>query len=471
MRSQWSTSDRDLLLDLDRTRPVTLAMQLQEELRRAIREGRLVEGDALPSSRRLALDLGVSRGLVQASYEQLSAEGYLSATTGSGTRVTSTISASPMREPRPTNNGATWVDFSPGRPDLRSFPVQDWVWATSEATRGAPAGAFGYPDPRGVGELRDTLAAYLARVRGVTTTNNDIVVCNGFTQGGALALAVLKRLGLRSVAVEDPGHPDQTSMVERAGLRAVPIAVDEAGISVAALERSPAEAVLLTPAHQTPTGVVLSPTRRQALLKWIARTGAFVLEDDYDAEFRYDKKPVGSLQPLAPGHVFSIGSVSKSLGPALRLGWIVAPPHLAAAVAMEKDAADHGSSALEQLALSTLMRSGRFDRHLRRMRRLYATRRAVLVDALAVHAPGITLTGLPAGFHAVALLSPSARESEVIEQAAARSVQLHGLTRYRSGKSTTATPGIVFGFGDTPNDAIPPGIASIADLLDARSGP
>ena len=471
MRSQWSTSDGTLLLDLDRTRPVALGVQLEEELRRAIRDGRLVEGDALPSSRRLALDLGVSRGLVQASYEQLSAEGYLSATIGSGTRVTSTLSAGPEPEAPPTSSARTWIDFSPGRPDLHTFPVRDWVWAMSDVTRAAPARMFGYPDPRGVDELRDTLAAYLARVRGVTTTAHDIIVCNGFTQGAALALAVLKGLGLRSVAVEDPGHPDQASMVERAGLRPVPIAVDEGGMDVAALERSPAEAVLLTPAHQTPTGVVLAPTRRQALLKWITRTGAFVLEDDYDAEFRYDKRPVGSLQPLAPGNVFSIGSVSKSLGPALRIGWIVAPPHLASAVAGEKDAADHGSPALEQLALSALMRSGRFDRHLRRMRRLYATRRAVLVDALALHAPGITLTGLPAGFHAVALLSPSADENEVIERAAARSVRLHGLARYRSGSSAVTAPGIVFGFGDTHDDAVRHGIASIADLLEPPSRP
>jgi GntR family transcriptional regulator / MocR family aminotransferase len=464
MTSSWSTSASGVFLTLDRSRPISLGRQLQEEIRRAIRDGRLAAGDTLPASRQLAQDLGISRGIVQSGYEQLTAEGFLIAVAGSGTRVASTASPPAQEEAPPPSPASAEIDFSPGRPDLGSFPVRDWMWALNQAARIAPTSSFGYPDPSGVEDLRLTLTAYLARVRGVATTSADLVVCSGFTQGAALSLSVLRELGVHSVGIEDPGHPDQTRLVERASMDSVPVPVDESGLDVATLDRSGAGAVILTPAHQTPTGVVLTAARRQALAEWSARTGGYVIEDDYDAEFRYDKKPVGSVQPLAPGRVISLGSVSKSLSPALRLGWIVAPRHLAAAIAMQKEAADHGSPALDQLALSVLMRSGRFDQHLRRMRRVYSRRRAVLVEALAEHARGVTLWGLQAGFHGVAYLAADLNESEVIARAAERSVRLHGLDRYRR-RPRPARPGIVFGFGDTPEESIRRGIATIGHLL------
>jgi GntR family transcriptional regulator/MocR family aminotransferase len=408
--------------------------------------------------------LGVSRGLVQEVFEQLCAEGYLVAVAGSGTRV-----APAGADPEPIDNQAApneriEVDFSPGRPDLNSFPLTDWTWAWREVARTISPASFGYQDPRGVVELREVLASYLRRVRGCVADPGNLTLCNGFTQGLRLTLEVLRRAGVLRVGVEDPGHPEIIPLVQRSGLQPVAIPVDGGGAIVADLERTGVHAVILTPAHQTPTGVVLSPTRRRELLRWAATQGGFVIEDDYDAEFRYDKKPVGSLQGLSPRNVFSIGSVSKSLGPALRIGWVLAPSSFAEAVAEEKHLADRGSATLDQLILATLISSGRYDRHLRRMRSIYSSRRAALIRALAANAPALTLSGLPAGFHLLALLDDGIDERTVVSVARSRSVALQGLSRYRD--STDLRPsGIVFGFGDTREDQIAEGIARISDLL------
>ncbi len=412
----------------------------------------------------MARELSVSRGLVQSSYEQLEAEGYLLATTGSGTRVTM-AAASPDQSGIAAAAAAVEIDFAPGRPDLSSFPMRDWLWACGEVSRSASARDAGYPDPRGLIQLRQVVAAYARRVRGSDTTADHIVICNGFTQGAGLTLAALVAQGVRQVAVEDPGHLDMAELVRRAGLEPIPVPVDRNGLDVDALRATEASAVIVTPAHQTPTGVVLTSRRRQALLEWAAHRQAVVIEDDYDSEFRYDKKPVGSLQGVAAGRVVSIGSVSKSLGPTLRLGWIIAPPHLAPAIAQAKYRADRGSPGLDQLVLSRLMESGRFDRHLRRMRGVYAQRRRSLMLALSAYAPAIDLTGMAAGFHAVANLPDHVNEIQLVAMAAERSVGLQGLGRYRfNGSSGPA--GIVFGFGDLTVSAIDRGIARISDLLE-----
>jgi GntR family transcriptional regulator/MocR family aminotransferase len=240
--------------------------------------------------------------------------------------------------------------------------------------------------------------------------------------------------------------------------------VDDLGLDVGALERARAQAVVVTPAHQSPTGVVLAARRRHALVEWADRTGGFILEDDYDSEFRYDREPVGVLQGLAPGRVFTIGTASKALAPAVRLGWILAPPPLAAAVAEEKRISDRGSSTLDQLALAALLESGRYDRHLRRMRAVYASRRATLIAALAQHAPGIRLTGLAAGFHAVAHLPAAADEQAVVAAARQRRVGLQAMGTFRAN-GAARPPQLVLGFGQAGDRAIEPGIAAVADLL------
>jgi GntR family transcriptional regulator/MocR family aminotransferase len=361
------------------------------------------------------------------------------------------------------------ADFRSGVPDLASFPRGDWAWATREACDRVATADLDYGDPRGSAVLRQVVAAYLRRVRAAAADHEHIVVCTGFAQGLNLVLRVLSQLGVRCAALEDPGYGDLAASDSARGARAagvdvVPVPVDELGLDVAALEASGARAVVVTPAHQSPTGVVLAARRRHALVEWAARNDGFVIEDDYDSEFRYDREPVGVLQGLAPDRVFTIGTVSKSLAPAVRLGWVLVPPALTDAVAAEKRVSDRGSSGLDQLAVAALLESGRYDRHLRRMRAVYARRRGVLIDSLARHAPGVRLTGLAAGFHAVAHLPEPADEQAVVAAARQRAVGLYGMGPQRS-TPVAAPPQLVLGFGNVSERAVESGIAAVADLL------
>ena len=272
------------------------------------------------------------------------------------------------------------------------------------------------------------------------------------------------------VAFEDPGYgsaqADETVRAALAmGIHVAYVPVDEQGLVVSELAASGAQAVVVTPAHQSPTGAVLSPPRRRALTDWARSGGGYVIEDDYDSEFRYDKEPVGALQGLAPDQVFLLGTASKALAPRVRLGWVHAPSPLASAVAAEKEMSDRGSCTLDQLALATLLTTGRYDRHLRRMRTVDAARRIALTDAFARQAPRVQLTGLAAGFHAVAPLPPGADETAVIAAARERRVGLHGIGDYRGSPDAAAPPALVMGFGNVRERAIEPAIASVADLL------
>jgi GntR family transcriptional regulator/MocR family aminotransferase len=467
---EWTGLGPDLLLRLDRKRAEPLRAQLERELREAIRSGRLATGERLPSSRVLARELDVSRGLVLGCYAQLQAEGYLSTRVGSATRVAACAAG---RQPPPASETPAppqlAVDFRPGVPDLASFPRRDWLWALREASRAMPTSELGYGDPYGSDRLRAVLAAYLSRVRGAVADPGRLVICSGFAQGYGLLLRTLADRGVRCIAVEDPGDPDQRNLAARARIEAVPVPVDQDGLDVSALAATDARAVVITAAHQCPTGVVLSPGRRQELIAWARERQATIVEDDYDAEFRYDRDPVGAVQGLAPDHVATLGSVSKSLAPALRLGWILCPPDLADAIAEQKRLDDRGCPALDQLALALLIESGRYDRHLRRMRAVYAGRRNALVATLARHAPGIELRGLAAGFHAVARLPETVTEEETVSAALARSVGLYGISGYRSGHASRP-PELVLGFGNVRKDSIEQGIAAIGDLLGGAGG-
>jgi GntR family transcriptional regulator / MocR family aminotransferase len=301
-------------------------------------------------------------------------------------------------------------------------------------------------------------------VRGAVAEPERIVICTGVQQGVNLLIRALAKRGVRRVGFEDPGHPDHRSGLELTRIEAVPVPVDDRGVNVEALAASGADAVVLTPAHQSPTGALLAPERRQALLAWAAEHDATIIEDDYDAEFRYDREPVGTLQGLAPERVATLGSVSKSLAPGLRLGWVVCPPRLVEAVVAEKRIEDRSSPVLDQLALAALIESGRYDRHLRRMRGVYAARREALMDALARHAPGLELRGLAAGFHVLVLLPDGVSEEEVVSAARERSVGVYGLRDNTFGEQLWP-PALVMGFGNLGEGAIEEGIASIAPLL------
>jgi GntR family transcriptional regulator/MocR family aminotransferase len=475
---EWSGLSPELLLTLERgprggaatgQARVPLRAQLEARLRDAIRSGRLRAGERLPSSRELARALGTSRGLVQECYAQLQAEGYLTSRVGAATVVADTAppdtrGPAPARPATPGPPRRLLADFRSGVPDLASFPRGDWSWALREAVRTAPNDAFDYGDPRGSAALREVLAAYLRRVRAAAADPANTVICTGCAQGLGLTLRVLARAGIDRVAVEDPGYADAATATAWAGVTAVPVPVDDDGVDVGALRASGARAVILTPAHQWPTGVVLSAERRHALVAWAAERDGVIIEDDYDAEFRYDRDPVGSLQGLAPDRVVAMGTVSKSLAPSMRIGWLVCPPALAGEIAEEKRLSDRGSPEPSQLALAMLIESGRYDRHLRRMRGVYATRRAALVAALSAHAPAVKLTGLAAGFHAVAHLPDGVAEGAVIAAALDRSVGLYGMSAQRYS-GAAEPPALVLGFGNLGERAITAGVAAVSDLL------
>jgi GntR family transcriptional regulator/MocR family aminotransferase len=465
---EWTGSSPEVLVRLDRGGAEPLRAQLERELREAIRSGRLRPGERLPSTRELARFLGVSRGLVVQCFDQLQAEGYLQARIGSVTRVSPTVQTparAAVKGPSDTPPPGPDVDFLPAVPDLHSFPRSDWVKSTAEACRDVPGTALDYGDGRGEPRLRDVLASYLGRVRGAAADPEHIVICTGFTQGLDLALAVLAARGIDRVAFEDPGYDETSRMAaEFARVGIVRVPVDSLGVRVDALAATGANAVVLTPAHQWPTGVVLSPERRLALANWAASTGGWIVEDDYDAEFRYDRDPVGVLQGLAREHVISIGTVSKSLAPAMRLGWILCPPALVDEMARLKTAVDRGSPGLEQLTLARLIESGRFDRHLRRMRKTYAAKREALITALDEHAPDVGVHGLAAGLHAVAALPEGVGEPGVVVAARARGVGLYGMSANRSDRSESP-PCLVLGFGNLSERAIVEGVARVGDLL------
>jgi GntR family transcriptional regulator / MocR family aminotransferase len=470
MAIQWAGLGPELLLRLDRASAQPLRSQLEAGLRDAIRTGRLADRERLPSSRELARELGVSRGLVQEVYGQLLSEGYLTSHAGSATRVAAGAHPAPSQAaPVAASEPRLIADFRSGVPDLASFPRGDWAWASRQACSSAATADLNYGDPSGSAVLRDVLGGYLRRVRAADAGRDRVIVCTGFAQGVILVLRALDRAGVHSVAFEDPGYDstDASEVLRAVGardLRPAHVPVDDSGIDVEALAATGARVVVVTPAHQSPTGVVLTAERRHALVDWARSNDAFVIEDDYDSEFRYDREPIGVLQGLAPDRVFTIGTASKALAPAVRLGWVLAPPQLAEKVAGEKRISDRGSSTLDQLALAALLESGRYDRHLRRMRALYARRRAQLIDALGRHAPAVRLTGLAAGFHAVAHLPSGADEHAITAAARERRVGLYGMSTYRA-RAASGPPELVLGFGNVAERAIEPGIAAVADLL------
>lgn len=415
-------------------------------LREAVRSGRLAAGTRLPPYRSLAADLGLARNTVADAYAELVAEGWLTSRQGSGTRVAERVAA-PAAEGAPRDTvRALPYDLAQGKPDPAAFPRTAWLASARRALTAAPHDAFGIGDPRGRLELRRELAAYLARVRGVRTVPDRIVVCSG----AAHALRLLARILPGTWAVEGYGLPFHRGLLAEAGVRTVPVAVDEEGARVGELRHGPS-AVLLTPAHQFPTGGPLHHERRAAAVDWARATGGFVLEDDYDGEFRYDRRPVGALQGLDPDRVAFVGSVSKSLSPTLRIGWMVLPGGLVDGVLAAKGEREPYSSATEQLTLADFLASGGYDRHVRRMRRRHRERRDRLVTVLGERVPQVRVTGIAAGLHAVVEL-PAGTERAALTAAERHGVAVEGLSGYRHPEDVGGTEkdGLVVGYATPP---------------------
>ncbi|SPX87885.1 PLP-dependent aminotransferase family protein [Mycobacteroides abscessus] len=473
--SSWANSAKaesrplshDLHLDLRQSiTPGTRGVRelLTSALRDAVRSGRLTVGAMLPPSRTLATDLGLARNTVAEAYAELVAEGWLESRQGSGTRVVNR--GQDQLPPRP--RGASTPpphNLMPGSGDVTAFPRADWLASARRALNHAPHEALRVGDPRGRHELRSAVAEYVSRVRGVRTTPDSVLICAGTRH----AVEILTRMyGLaRPIAVEAYGLFIFRDCIEATGGSSTPIGFDGEGAVVSDLENLDTAAALITPAHHFPHGLPLHPARRTAVVDWARRTDSYVLEDDYDGEFRYDRQPVGALQSLDPDRVVYLGSASKSLAPALRLGWMVLPPEQMDAAVAATGGAQWYVGAISQLTMADFIAGGHYDRHIRRMRGRYRRRRDLLVQRLAGYNVGVR--GLSAGLHLLLTL-PEGTESDVLYRAGEAGVALAGLARLRhplAGPHIPNPDGVVVSFGTPADHGFGPAVDALCRVLAA----
>jgi GntR family transcriptional regulator/MocR family aminotransferase len=475
-----SSAAADFLLLDPRTAPRRgITNWLAGALRSAISDGSLAPGSMLPASRTLAADLGTARGVVVAAYQRLADEGLIGGRRGAGTVVLAPPASAPQRPrrrpparitrlPVPRLPASAGIDLSPGVPDLSAFPRAAWLRAEREALATCDAAEFGYGDPRGAEPLRVELSGWLGRTRGLRVDPDEIVVVGGVAQSLALLSRALRARGATSIAVEDPGSRGASDQLTWWGLRPVPIPVDHEGLRVDRLRRRAADTVLVTPAHQFPSGVVLSPARRRALVEWAAAGDRLIIEDDYDAEYRYDRAPVPALHASAPDRIAYTGSTSKTLAPGLRLGWLVAPPHLHDEIVSAKHAADLGSPVLPQLTLARLLACGAYDRHVRLMRTRHRARRDAVVGALRAALPDADVQGVAAGLHLLVTFPETSGVRDDValaDELRSRGVQMHPLTWHRQ---RPGPPGLVLGYAAQSPDRLREAAATIARVVLTR---
>ena len=469
MQKSWANYGIDLHLELAGSRGSRVRAGLESALRDAVRAGRLAPGVRLPSSRDLAADLGIARNTVADAYGQLVAEGWFEARTGSGTWVAARP-ASPAQPPaRPASGSAIpRYDLRAGVPAVSAFPRRAWLAAARTALGSAQDGALGYPDPRGLPELRAGLVRYLGRARGVIASPENVIICAGFAHGLALICRVLAERGGNALAMEAYGHPLHRRIAAAQANRPYPLPVDGDGAVPEALESASGprtlSAVVLTPAHQYPLGMTLAPARRTGFLRWAARTRGLLIEDDYDGEYRFDRQPVGAMQALAPEHVVYAGTASKSLAPGLRLGWLVVPATMTDEVVAAKETLGAVNGTLDQLTLAAFIESGGYDRQIRQSRLAYRRRRDRLIAALRQQAPSIRLTGIAAGLHALAELPGHESEADVIARAARHGVAVDGLAAY-TATGYERGPALVIGYARPAEHAFTTAVGRLCAAL------
>lgn len=485
----------DLYLPLRGGRSVR---EIQTSLRALVADGRLPVGSRLPASRVLAADLGVARNTVGEVYARLAAEGWLQTRVGAGTWVAAV--PRPDRASAPGTDARAPFDLRGGLVDASDFPHGLWSAHVRRALAELPEAAFGYPEPAGVAALRVSLAAYLARTRGVIVDSGGVVVGSGFGDLLALLARALRARGALRVAVEQYGHARHRRIIEAAGLEVVALVVDDDGADAAQLARLQVDAVLLTPAHQFPTGVPLSPARRRAVIEWAAATGGLVIEDDYDGEFRYDRRSIGALQSLAPDLVVYAGSASKALAPAVGVAWAVVPAHMRPAVLAQRELVGGAPGGLHQHALARFIDSFEYDRAVRRRRARFRARRELLTALLAARAPELRIDGLSAGLQCLVRLPDQHTEERAVARARERGIAVEGLSdfrlAFRSDPDTPdvapdrarqkqgdivvpptavgvaeATAGVVVGYGASSPARVNDALASLVDAIaDSLSG-
>jgi GntR family transcriptional regulator/MocR family aminotransferase len=457
-----SPQAHELLVELDRTSREPLRHQLERRLRSAIEDGSLPDGTRLPSSRNLAEQLSVSRGLVVDAYQQLIAQGLLRSRPRKAPIVCVPEIPAPA-PPRPTSPYR--FVLNPNAPDLSLFPRRLWLQATADAMRDLPDTELDYPaDPRGAANLRAALVGYLSRVRRVRADLDNVILTVGFLHALDLVCRTLALRGCTRVAVENPSLPVQAAIARSHRLEVDSIPVDDDGLVVDDLHESKAEAVIITPAHQFPLGVVLSPERRRAIVSWARDRESLIVENDYDAEFRYDGPPIGAVQSLGPERTVYIGTTSKTLAPAVRLGWIAAPAEIAGALTDVQLNFNGGFTGLNGQVLTQLMRSGAYERHVQRCRRDYRRRRDALVATLTSELPQLRIVGIAGGLHLTLLLPPAYDANRVVGTARSEGIDLRSLSYY-AHTPIPQEPGLVLGYGRVPLPSVPSAVAALANAL------
>jgi GntR family transcriptional regulator/MocR family aminotransferase len=447
-----------VLLRLDGAGP--LHRRLERALREAIRSGRVATGAVLPPSRELAQQLGCSRWAVTQAYSQLVSEGYLSSRVGAGTWVSwSGRTRRPARTAPVTTAETYRFDLAPGIPDLRAFPRTRWVEAARMALRSLPTAELGYPDDLGYLPLRELVADYLQRSRGAVAGAGDVVIRTGVSTSVAQLCTALRAMGVDRIAVENPGWSRLRAVIESTGMRAEPIPVDDDGLRTDHLAgQDGLRAVVVTAAHQFPTGAVLSPQRRLELIDWARRNNGVILEDDYDAEFRYDRDPVGTLQGMAPEHVVLLGSVSKTLSPAVGIGWFVAQGPWRRLLARSSGP---GPSTLDQATFAELLQVGAYDRHLRAMQRRYKSRRDQILTAVRRELPSWSIDGAAAGLHLMLRPPDDLRTTLLAQAALAAQTRIVPLSAYQAHPGD-GPDAIALGYGNIADGDVDPAIRSVA---------
>jgi len=445
MRPVSTIGGLDLHVELSPTRP---ARSLAAALRSAILQGRLAPLTRLPPARSLAADLGISRNTVADVYAQLAAEGWLEARVGAGTWVSGHVPAAVADPDRPSKVNRKLIDLRAGFPDPTAFPRREWLAAVRQVMQHAAAADLGYPDPAGTPQLRSALAGYLARTRGVIARPDAVLVGQAFGDVLVLVCRALRARGARRIAVEAYGLPYHRQIIASTGLEIVPVPMDDDGADVDVVASAGVDAVLLTPAHQFPLGVPLAAHRRRSLVAWAQASGGVVLEDDYDGEFRYDRRMIGALQALAADRVVYLGTASKAVAPAVGLAWAVVPDWLRPQAVEERLLSGGQPSALHQLAMAEFINSHEYDRSVRRYRGIYRARRARLVEVVADRLPGCAVTGLAAGLQCLLRLTPGTDERRVEQAAQRRGLRLAGLYSFRAdGAAGVDWPAVVVGYG------------------------
>jgi GntR family transcriptional regulator / MocR family aminotransferase len=489
----------DLVITFDSKSVLPLHRQLYEELRRSILTGRLLPGQRVPSTRAMARSLGISRTTVTQSYEDLLSEGYLQASHGSGTFICEQLPEELLRSSTERNEtkearlkreslqlsayGAsivgtlpaestpkdTLISFKPGTLDYEAIPLKQWGSLMSRHFRSCNRAMLDYTNnPLGYVPLREAIAGYLARSRAVRCDPDQVIIVNGSQQALDLISRVLIDRG-DTVAMEDPGYLGARHTFQAHGARLWPVAVDDSGIVI---ERLPARSaaklkvIYLTPSHQFPTGMVLSLPRRLELLQWAQKRNAFIIEDDYDSEYRYGGRPIPALQGLDKSDsVVYVGTFSKVLFPALRIAYMVAPKSLVAVLACAKRLADRQSPLLEQYVLTDFINDGHLERHIRRMRTLYGRRRQTLARSLAMHlGDRVTITGESAGMHLMAQIKSRRSDEEIIERAGRLGVELVSARQYYLRSECSGK--FVLGFAGLTERKIQEGVRRLSKALE-----